>query len=339
MQVDNGGTTARQPVVTVIIPYYQREAGILSRALASVFLQRYEPAPTVLVIDDASPLAAQDEVAGLPAEQAARVVVIRQENAGPGAARNRGLDSLGADTDYVAFLDSDDTWLPGHLARAVTALEAGHDFYFSNYRDIGSAEGGFEARQHFDVRAHEPVPGLPDVRHYGGDLRDAILVACPVETSTVVFRRSAIGAHRFRNDFRYAYEDLMYWFDLAGPETSIVFSPVVGTQYGEGVNIYRAAEGSTMGRLRVTVGSTMFGAGVRRAHRLTASQAAAVKARLARNRTEIASHILHRLRRRQSCLLPELRAYVRAYPAAWLLLPIEVAGRAVQWLAGRADNP
>lgn len=333
------GSTERRPRVAVIIPFYQRTAGILSRALASVFAQDYLPSPTVLVVDDASPVPAQSEIAALPSAQAARVTVICQENAGPGAARNRALEVLTDDIDYVAFLDSDDEWLSGHLGRAVAALEAGFDFYFSNYHDIGSTLGGFEVRGHLNVEQHAPVPGQPDVRQYVGNLRDAILAASPVETSTVVFRRAVFGHLRFRREFRYAYEDLMYWFDVAAPSSRIVFSPVVGTQYGEGVNVYRSVEPNSDGDLRVLVGSTMFGAGVRRAHRLTATQHAAVRARIAHDRRSLAYQLLYRARRRLRWPGPEVAAFLKADPPSWLALPVESARLAVRWMTGRGFAP
>lgn len=335
----NDGTTAQRPRVVVVIPFYQEKAGILPRALASVFAQDFRPAPTVLVVDDASPVPAASEVAALSPDQAARVTVICQENAGPGAARNRALEVLGDDVDYVAYLDSDDEWVSGHLDRAVGALEAGYDLYFSNYRDIGSDLGGFEVRAHLHLEDHSPVPGQPDMYHYTGDLGDAILDASPVETSTVVFRRATFGYLRFRREFRYAYEDLMYWFDVAASSSRIVFSPVVGTQYGEGVNVYRGVEPNSDAALRVLVGSTMFGAGVRRAHRLTAAQQAAVRARIAHDRRSLAYHLLYRARRRMHWPGSEVVAFLKADPSSWLALPVESVRVAIRWMTGRGFAP
>src|SRR5688572_21207423 len=95
--------------LTVVIPYYQKEPGILRRALASVFAQTLEDFH-VLVIDDESPYPIADELAGLAQEKRERITVIRQPNGGPGGARNTGLDNVPADSDFVAFLDSDDVW-------------------------------------------------------------------------------------------------------------------------------------------------------------------------------------------------------------------------------------
>src|SRR5205823_4150566 len=73
----------------------------------------------VIVVDDGSTDGSGDLVADWPD---ARFRLIRQPNAGPGSARNRGL--LEARGRYVAFLDADDEWLPGFLARSVALLDA-----------------------------------------------------------------------------------------------------------------------------------------------------------------------------------------------------------------------
>ena len=324
--------------VAVVIPFYQRSPGLLTRALASIFGQDHVPLPQVVVVDDASPVPAADEVDALAPGLRQLVTVIRQVNAGPGQARNTGLDHLGtpgAEVDYVAFLDSDDEWLPGHLARAVAALDAGHDIYFSNYRDIGASEGGFEARGRLDVSRHPRLPGHADVHRFDGSLCEAILTMCPLETSTVVYRRAVAADLRFRPEFRLAYEDLMFWYELAAASDRAVFSAAVGTQYGTGVNIYRGVDPGSDAGLRVCLGSTLFGARVRSGFDLSPAQAAAVRERLDRNRRAIAAHLLHRLRRRQAFPRGVLSRYLAADPASWLLLPWHVAGQAWAWLTGR----
>lgn len=343
MNPTGSGDDAHRRCVAVIIPYYQRSAGLLGRALASVFAQGGGLVARVVVVDDASPLPAAAEIAALPPEQAALITVERQANAGPGAARNRGLDLVPGDIPYAAFLDSDDEWLAGHLERAVAALETGRDLYFSNYRDIGQTVGGFETRGHLDPARHDPLPGLPDVHAYRGDLRDAVLESCPIETSTVVFRRSAFADLRFRAEFRHAYEDLMFWFEMAAASTRVAFSTAIGTQYGTGINMYRGVvPGSDTGSdaaLRVVLGSTLFGAGVRASYRLTAAQGELVRRRLDRNRRDLVYHLLFRLRRRRPLPRRELAQYLRADPRSWLLVPAEGLRQIAAWVTGRGVQP
>jgi GT2 family glycosyltransferase len=96
------------PLFSIVIPTYNR-ARLLEAALASVFAQEdtdYE----VLVVDDGS----TDDTLETLARYGERVRVFQQRNAGPGAARNLGIQE--ARGEYVVFLDSDDLWFPWTLA-------------------------------------------------------------------------------------------------------------------------------------------------------------------------------------------------------------------------------
>jgi len=100
------------PAVTVVIPTYNR-AAYLREALDSVVAQCFRDWE-VIVVDDGStePITVADHPA--------RPRVIRQTRQGPAAARNRGLRAASA--DVVAFLDSDDVWLPAKLERFMRAM-------------------------------------------------------------------------------------------------------------------------------------------------------------------------------------------------------------------------
>src|SRR5262249_52448826 len=117
--------------VAVIIPFFQRAQGLLRRAVGSAFAQQ-GARPTVMVVDDGSPIPARDELVGLTSRGSLQV--IEQANAGPAAARNRALDSLRDDIEFVAFLDSDDTWDSRHLENASAAVSQGADLYFSDWQ-------------------------------------------------------------------------------------------------------------------------------------------------------------------------------------------------------------
>ena len=105
---------------SIVIPLYNK-AGSVVAAIGSVLRQSY-PDFELIVVDDGSTDAGPSLVAG---HGDPRVRLIRQANAGPGAARNRGLaDARG---EYVAFLDADDEWEPELLRRAVTALDGDPD--------------------------------------------------------------------------------------------------------------------------------------------------------------------------------------------------------------------
>jgi glycosyltransferase involved in cell wall biosynthesis len=106
--------------VAVIIPVYA--AAFLEQALASVF-EQVLPADQVIVVDDGSP--DQDAIQQAMNRWPGRITLRRQANAGAAAARNTGLRA--ATTEWVAFLDADDHWLPDFLARQMAFLHAHPD--------------------------------------------------------------------------------------------------------------------------------------------------------------------------------------------------------------------
>src|SRR5579871_5705467 len=99
---------AASPLFSVIIPVYER-AAVLGNALQSVLAQTCQDFE-IVVVDDGS---RDDPKAVVDALHDPRIRLIRQENRGGGAARNRGLDE--ARGRFVALLDSDDVFLPHHL--------------------------------------------------------------------------------------------------------------------------------------------------------------------------------------------------------------------------------
>jgi len=110
-----------QPGLTsIIMPVFNR-ARFIPQAFESVASQRLTDWE-LIVVDDGS----TDDTAGLVTELAKSmpqpVRYIRQENRGAYGARNTGVDA--ARGEYIAFYDSDDYWLPHHLARCVGALQA-----------------------------------------------------------------------------------------------------------------------------------------------------------------------------------------------------------------------
>ena len=101
--------------VSVIIPTFNR-ARILPRALDSVLAQTHR-ADALIVVDDGS----TDVTAELIATKYPQVECISQENYGVSAARNKGITMT--NTDWLAFLDSDDEWLPQKLEWQMAALK------------------------------------------------------------------------------------------------------------------------------------------------------------------------------------------------------------------------
>lgn len=103
-------------LVSCVIPVFNGER-FLGEALESVFAQTYRPLE-VVVVDDGS----SDGTARILAGFGSRIELINQANAGPAAARNRGVEA--ARGDWIAFLDADDLWLHDKLDRQMACLAA-----------------------------------------------------------------------------------------------------------------------------------------------------------------------------------------------------------------------
>ncbi|MGH6888042.1 MAG: glycosyltransferase family 2 protein [Rhizomicrobium sp.] len=97
------------PHFTVVVPVFNR-ADRLGSALCSV-LEQSEQDFEIVVVDDGSTDSPEQVVAAL---EDPRIAIFRQDNRGGGAARNAGIDR--ARGTFIAFLDSDDRFLPHHLA-------------------------------------------------------------------------------------------------------------------------------------------------------------------------------------------------------------------------------
>lgn len=103
------------PLVSVIIPTYNRQA-IIGDAVRSALAQTY-PRLEIIVVDDGSNDGTDEVLRGF----GDAIRVVHQKNAGPSAARNRGVAC--ARGEIIAFLDSDDAWLPSKVASQVALLE------------------------------------------------------------------------------------------------------------------------------------------------------------------------------------------------------------------------
>jgi glycosyltransferase involved in cell wall biosynthesis len=158
--------------VSVVIPAYNR-LPILGRALESVANQTY-PIKQVILVDDGS----TDGTAEWVSDNYSNINVVSLiANSGAAAARNAGIQR--ANADLVAFLDSDDSWLPTYISRQVAAIAADSSASFG-YCSRYLNQGKFNSKG---------VKCSPSDDH---DLLKSMLFNCFIHTmSQVVVRRSA----------------------------------------------------------------------------------------------------------------------------------------------------
>jgi glycosyltransferase involved in cell wall biosynthesis len=190
--------------LSVIIPTYNR-AHLVTRAIESV-LRELAAGDEVIVVDDGSKDAAAATVRAISDP---RVRYIEQEHAGAGAARNLGTRE--ANGDLIAFLDSDDEWLPGRVAVQSRFMIARPDILFS-FTDLARDFDGrhlFFSRGnwHTDPRGWDEIlgapvpyssiaqlpPGVADFSVFTGNIYRGEMLTNYLSTISVMIRRADAG--------------------------------------------------------------------------------------------------------------------------------------------------
>jgi hypothetical protein len=195
------------PTFSVVITAYQA-ADTISEAIASALGQTAPPLE-VIVCDDGS----TDDLVGAVAPFEHEIILLRDQNAGAAAARNRGLAR--ARGEFVAFLDSDDAWLPQYLERLgqLAAARPELDLLSADafYEADGEVVGRFYEENSFDV----------------ANQRHAILRTCFV--GWPASRRSRLAAvGGFDESLKIAYDwDAWARTILSGAKAGLVTDPLV----------------------------------------------------------------------------------------------------------------
>lgn len=181
------------PVVSVIVPFRDRIAW-LAEAVESVRSQTFGDFEIILV-DDGS----VERPAFLDAVGDGRIRRIRLERSGAAAARNAGIRA--ASGTYVAFLDSDDLFLPRKLEAQVETMERRPDVVLSHtsYMRMDAAGNDLE-----EIRSGA----------FGGRVYPGIVTCCPIATPTVMARRAIFRDARFEESVDVG-EDVILWVGIA----------------------------------------------------------------------------------------------------------------------------
>lgn len=208
------------PLVSVIIPTYNR-AALVPEAVASVLAQTYRDFE-LLVVDDGSTDGTQETLAAYGGE----IQVLRRPNRrGVSAARNRGISA--AKGEWLAFLDSDDLWLPEKLARQL-AFMAAHPRLL-----LGQTEETWVRR---GLRVNPPRTHCKE----GGRIFLRSLERCLVSPSAVVLHRSLIEAHGGFDESLPAAEDYDLWLRLSWRyEVGLLPEPLIIKRGGHGDQLSR----------------------------------------------------------------------------------------------------
>ena len=181
-------------LVSVIIPTYNR-AAFLGEAIDSVLSQTYTQFE-LIVVDDGS----TDATAELLRQYGGKISVLHTGHGGPSAARNRGITA--ARGKYLAFLDSDDVWLPGKLRSQM--------LFFQEHPEARICQ-----TEELWIRNGVRVNPMKKHKKYSGWIFEQCLPLCIVSPSAVVIERSIFEEVGLFDETFLACEDYDLWLRIA----------------------------------------------------------------------------------------------------------------------------
>ncbi len=180
--------------VSVILPTYNR-AATLPRAIDSVLGQTY-PFFELWVVDDGS----TDETPAMLASYGPSIRTLRQANRGVSSARNQGIRSSGG--ELIAFLDSDDYWLPEKLERQLARFQNDPHLQICQAEEMWVRNG---------VRVN---PGRRHRKH-AGMIFEKTLPLCLISPSAVMVRRTLLDEVGLFDESLPACEDYDLWLRIS----------------------------------------------------------------------------------------------------------------------------
>jgi glycosyltransferase involved in cell wall biosynthesis len=184
--------------VSAVIPVWNAESTI-AEAVESVFAQTFRDFELIAVNDGST-----DGTAAILESFGGRIKVINRANSGPAAARNAGVRASGG--EYLAFLDADDRWMPGMLARTAAALDSDPAcaMAYGNLAMLDSEGDSLNSSLIGPELAHAP------------SMEEILARMWPIMPSAALIRRSAFErCGGFREEFKTAsYEDAYLWLML-----------------------------------------------------------------------------------------------------------------------------
>jgi glycosyltransferase involved in cell wall biosynthesis len=186
--------TGKNPLISVIIPTYNR-GWIIKEAIDSVLAQEYINYE-LIVVDDGS----TDDTHDILNSYQKNFLVLRQNNKGVSAARNRGFAA--ASGRFIAFLDSDDIWLPQKLSQQVDFFQSNPDALICQTEEIWIRN---------NVRVN------PKKRHKkpSGMIFEPSLSLCLVSPSAVMIKKNLFEEVGLFDETLPACEDYDLWLRVS----------------------------------------------------------------------------------------------------------------------------
>jgi glycosyltransferase involved in cell wall biosynthesis len=171
------------PTIAVVIPVHNKERHVV-RSLEAAQGQT-SPADEIIMVDDAS---SDRSIERLRAAAGDRAIFLTRTEPGPGgyAARNLAIETAGS--EWIAFLDADDSWTPDHLASIRAAISAGG-------KDVGCVFTGY---QFLEPSGRQVEDWFTHAGHKAGVYDTAQMLdfwlegGCPLWTGAVAIRRDIL---------------------------------------------------------------------------------------------------------------------------------------------------
>ena len=256
--------------VSTIIPTYNR-ADMIERAVRSV-LSQSRPKDEVIVVDDGS----TDDTMKALGPYMERIIPIVIQHSGAGAARNYGVER--ARNELVAFLDSDDEWMPGKLELQRQFMQRRGDilFCFSNFavKNLTGREERFFLRNwHNDTRGWDEILGpgirystvgsLPhgykDFKYHVGDIYESELTANYIFAGTLMARRMEASDALHFGEGLSTYEDWECFGRLARKGPGAYFDCETAWQISHEGDRLTRADILSMATARITLMKRVWG--------------------------------------------------------------------------------
>lgn len=230
--------------ISVVIPTFNRK-DLLKRALESILAQK-DIVFEVVIMDDGS----RDGTGDMIRKEFPQINYFWQENQGPAAARNRGIERSRG--EWIAFLDSDDEWMPGKLKAQLDFFQRNPDYKICQTEEIWIRNG----RRVNPMKKHQK---------FGGWIFEKCLPLCIVSPSAVMIHRSLfhdVGAGFPRpqqgagtapllfDESLPACEDYDFWLRIAARFPIGLIEKAYVTKYG-GHADQRSREFPAMDRFRI----------------------------------------------------------------------------------------
>ena len=197
--------------VSVVIPCFNR-IKTLSRSIDSVVNQTYKPSE-IIIIDDGSTDGTRDFII----KSYPNIKYFFQPKKGVSSARNKGIRE--SSSDWVAFLDSDDEWLPQKLEKQINQLGKHSEIFISHTNEIWIRNG---------VRVNQ----MKKHQKYGGYIFDKCLDICRISPSSVLIHKKVLKDVGVFDETLQVCEDYDLWLRITSKYSVLFEKELLIVKYG-----------------------------------------------------------------------------------------------------------